>query len=123
LYRNLTRRGLSCLVVAPSLIPRKPRDRVKTDRRDAVTLARSLRSGDLSSIYVPTVSPEARAIAGKAPVRLCKRYRRLSARGKHVNQSPSPLPERWRPSPGPSREPSRRCHDQASRTRDHVNNP
>src|SRR5436189_1421993 len=59
LYRYLTRRGLSCAVVAPSLIPRKPGDRVKTDRRDAVTLARLLRSGDLSSIYVPTVDDEA----------------------------------------------------------------
>ena len=59
LYRYLTRRGLSCAVVAPSLIPRKPGDRVKTDRRDAATLARLLRSGDLSSIYVPTVDDEA----------------------------------------------------------------
>ncbi len=59
LYRYLTRRGLSCAVVAPSLIPRKPGDRVKTDRRDAVTLARLLRSGDLNSIYVPTVDDEA----------------------------------------------------------------
>ena len=59
LYRYLTRRGLSCAVVAPSLIPRKPGDRVKTDRRDAVTLARLLRSGDLTSIYVPTVDDEA----------------------------------------------------------------
>ena len=52
--RYLTQHGLRCLVVAPSLIPRKPGDRVKTDRRDAVTLARLLRSGDLSPIYVPT---------------------------------------------------------------------
>jgi transposase len=59
LYRYLTRRGLSCSVVAPSLIPRKPGDRVKADRRDAVTLARLLRSGDLSSIWVPTVDDEA----------------------------------------------------------------
>lgn len=59
LYRYLTRRGLSGTVVAPSLIPRKPGDRVKTDRRDAVTLARLLRSGDLSAIYVPTVEDEA----------------------------------------------------------------
>src|SRR5262245_20129249 len=51
LYRYLTRRELSCAVVAPSLIPRKAGDRVKTDRRDAVTLARLLRSGDLTSIY------------------------------------------------------------------------
>src|SRR5256884_4662979 len=59
LYRYLARRGLSCHVVAPSLIPRKRGDRVKTDRRDAVTLARLLRSGDLSAIYVPTVDDEA----------------------------------------------------------------
>jgi transposase len=59
LYRYLTRRGLNCLVVAPSLVPRKAGDRVKTDRRDAVTLARLLRSGDLSSIYVPRVDDEA----------------------------------------------------------------
>jgi transposase len=59
LYRYLTRRGLSCAVVAPSLIPRKPGDRVKTDRRDAVTLARLRRSGDLNSIYVPTIDDEA----------------------------------------------------------------
>jgi transposase len=59
LYRYLTRRGLTGLVVAPWLIPRTPGDRVKTDRRDAVTLARLLRSGDLSSIYVPTVEDEA----------------------------------------------------------------
>jgi transposase len=59
LYRYLTRRGLTCSVVAPALIPRKPGDRVKTDRRDAVTLARLLRSGDLAAIYVPTVDDEA----------------------------------------------------------------
>ena len=38
--------------VAPSLIPRKPGDRVKTDRRDAVQLARLMRSGDLNPVYV-----------------------------------------------------------------------
>jgi transposase len=59
LYRYLTRRGLNCAVVAPSLIPRKAGDRVKTDRRDAVTLARLLRSGDLTAIYVPSVDDEA----------------------------------------------------------------
>src|SRR5205809_3321650 len=51
-YRYLTRGGLSCIVVAPSLIPRKPGDRVKTHRRDAVRRARPLRRGDLRSIYV-----------------------------------------------------------------------
>jgi transposase len=59
LYRDLTGRGFSCHVVAPSLIPRKPGDKVKTDRRDAVELARLLRSGDLTHAYVPTVEDEA----------------------------------------------------------------
>jgi transposase len=59
LYRYLTRKGLSCHVVAPSLIPRKPGDRAKTDRRDAMALARAMRSGDLTSIYVPGVEDEA----------------------------------------------------------------
>src|SRR6266540_6063426 len=59
LYRYLAGKGFACHVVAPSLIPRKPGDRVKTDRRDAITLARLMRSGDLSSIYVPQVQDEA----------------------------------------------------------------
>jgi transposase len=59
LYRYLTRKGLACHVVAPSLIPRKPGDRVKTDRRDAMALARLMRSGDLTAIYVPQVEDEA----------------------------------------------------------------
>lgn len=59
LYRKLTAMGLECLVVASSLIPRKAGDRVKTDRRDAVQLARLLRSGDLTSVYVPKVEDEA----------------------------------------------------------------
>jgi transposase len=45
--------------VAPSLIPRRPGDKVKTDRRDAVELARLLRSGDLTAVYVPTIEDEA----------------------------------------------------------------
>jgi transposase len=45
--------------VAPSLIPKKPGDRVKTDRRDAVQLARLMRSGDLTRVDVPTVEDEA----------------------------------------------------------------
>jgi transposase len=59
LYRYLTAKGVTCHVVAPSLIPRKPGDEGKTDRRDAVTLARLLRSGDLTTVYVPSVEDEA----------------------------------------------------------------
>jgi transposase len=59
LYRYLTKKGYRCRVVAPSLIPKKAGDRVKTDRRDAVQLARLMRSGDLTPVYVPTVEDEA----------------------------------------------------------------
>jgi len=59
LYRDLTDRGLDCQVVAPSLIPKRPGDRVKNDRRDAMEIARLLRSGDLIPVYVPTVEDEA----------------------------------------------------------------
>jgi transposase len=46
-------------VVAPSLILKKPGNRVKTDRRDAVQLARPMRFGDLTSVHVPEVEDEA----------------------------------------------------------------
>jgi transposase len=59
LYRSLTKKGLKCWVVAPSQIPKKAGDRVKTDRRDAVQLARLLRSGDLTPGYVLAVEDEA----------------------------------------------------------------
>ncbi len=45
--------GHDCEVVAPSLIPKKPGERVKTDRRDAVTLASLFRSGELTWVWVP----------------------------------------------------------------------
>ena len=53
------RMGIDCIVVAPSLIPSKPGDRVKTDRRDAAKLARLLRSGDLTPVWVPDEADEA----------------------------------------------------------------
>lgn len=59
LYRYLTKKGYDCWVVAPSLIPKKAGDRVKTDRRDALQLARLMRSGDLTPVYVPKVEDEA----------------------------------------------------------------
>jgi transposase len=55
----LTKKGDACWVVAPSLIPKKAGDRVKTDRRDALQLARLARSGDLTPVYVPKVEEEA----------------------------------------------------------------
>jgi transposase len=59
LYRQVKALGHECAVVAPSLIPRKSGERIKTNRRDAVTLARSLRAGDLTSVWVPDVIHEA----------------------------------------------------------------
>jgi transposase len=59
LHRQLTRLGIACMVVAPSLIPRQPGNKVKTDRRDALKLARLLRSGDLTPVWVPDEAHEA----------------------------------------------------------------
>jgi transposase len=59
LHRYLRQKGYECWVVAPSLIPKKAGDRVKTDRRDAVQLARLMRSGDLTPVYVPKEEDEA----------------------------------------------------------------
>jgi len=59
LYRRLREAGIDCIVVAPSLVPGKPGDRVKTDRRDARKLAHFLRSGDLTEVYVPDEAVEA----------------------------------------------------------------
>jgi transposase len=59
LDRSLTKKGDVCWVVAPSVIPKKAGDRVKTDRRDALQLARLMRSGDLPPVYVPAVDDEA----------------------------------------------------------------
>ena len=59
LYRYLRKKDYDCWVVAPSLIPQKTGDRVKTDRRDAMQLARLARSGDLTAVYVPKVHDEA----------------------------------------------------------------
>jgi transposase len=59
LQRHLAREGLRCLVVAPSLIPRKPGERIKTDRRDARKLAELLRAGMLTEVCPPTPAEEA----------------------------------------------------------------
>ena len=57
--RRLRQLGIDCAVVAPSLIPRRPGERVKTDRRDARKLARLLRAGELSAVYIPEPTDEA----------------------------------------------------------------
>jgi transposase len=59
LYWQLTKLGVHCEVIAPSLVPVKAGDRVKTDRRDAEKLARAYRSGDLTAVWVPDAEHEA----------------------------------------------------------------
>jgi len=59
LYRQITKLEHECIVAAPSLIPKKPGDRVKTNRRDAVSLAKLLRAGELTAVWVPDRHHEA----------------------------------------------------------------
>lgn len=59
LYRRLQGQGIACMVVSPSMTPRNAADRVKTDRRDALKLARLARAGELEPIYVPDEKDEA----------------------------------------------------------------
>jgi len=59
LYRLIGELGHECRVVAPSLLPRKPGDRVKTNRRDALSLARLLRAGELTAVWAPDERHEA----------------------------------------------------------------
>jgi transposase len=59
IYRRLQKLGMDCEVVAPSLIPKKPGERIKTNRRDAIKLARSHRAGELTPVHVPEACDEA----------------------------------------------------------------
>ena len=58
LARRLIKLGFDCIVVAPSKIPSKPGDKVKTDRRDARKLARLHRAGELTAVHIPDVEDE-----------------------------------------------------------------
>jgi len=59
LYWQLTQLGVACEVIAPTLVPTKAGDRVKTDRRDAEKLARCYRAGELTAVWVPDAEHEA----------------------------------------------------------------
>jgi transposase len=83
LYRQIAALGHACLVVAPALIPKRPGERVKTNRRDAVTLARLHRAGELTGVWVPDETHEAvrdlvRAREASADDRRRKRQQLLS---------------------------------------------
>ena len=69
IYRYLAKIGIDCMVISPSSMPRRPNDRVKTDRRDAQTLARLLRAGELVAVWVPDEAHEAVRDVGRN--RLC----------------------------------------------------
>jgi transposase len=82
-WRQLSAQGLACDVVAPSSIPKRSGDRVKTDRRDAILLARLARAGELSAVRVPDAADEAVRDVARAredAVRECRNARhRLKA--------------------------------------------
>jgi transposase len=59
LYRQIVEAGHMCTIAAPSMIPNKSGERVKTDRLDAIKLARLLRGGDVTSVWVPDAAHEA----------------------------------------------------------------
>ena len=78
LYWQLTALGVACTVVAPTLIPVRAGDRVKTDRRDAEKLARCFRQGDLTAVWVPT--PATEALRDLVRARVCAKLDQLRAR-------------------------------------------
>src|SRR5882762_3995579 len=82
LYRLIRKLGHDCIVAAPSLIPKKPGDRVKTNRRDAVGLAKLSRAGELTAVWVPDERHEGCEIS-RAPVRQREKTSKATA-----NKSP-----------------------------------
>ncbi|CTU33053.1 TPA: IS110 family transposase, partial [Escherichia coli] len=59
LYHQLTAMNIKCQVIAPSRIPKSPTDRIKNDHRDAISLARLLRAGELTPVWIPDLTHEA----------------------------------------------------------------
>ena len=95
IQRQLTAAGHECVVVAPSLIPRRPGDRIKTDRRDATNLAKLHRAGELTAVWVPDARPTRRCaiwcVRGSAAVRSLRQARQqlsgfLLRQGCHYNR-------------------------------------
>jgi transposase len=100
LYRELVAAGIETHVVAPTLIPVKSGDRVKTDRRDAEKIARCLRSGDLTDVWVPSVETEAlrdlvRAREDAKADQLRARHRLSKFLLRHNRQRPKDMKKSW----------------------------
>ncbi len=103
LYWQLSELGVKCEVVAPTLVPVKTGDRVKTDRRDAQKLARSHRAGDLTAVWVPDAAHE--ALRDLVRARLAAKRDQLRARhrlgkfllrhGRRVPEGTSPWSDRY----------------------------
>ena len=92
-YRHLRDRGHDCVVVAPSLIPRKPGERIKTDRRDATALARLHRAGELTPVWVPDPEHEAMRDLVRARAELRRQALDLAAPGMAAGPDlPAPRP-------------------------------
>jgi transposase len=99
LHRQLLGLGVKCTVVAPSLVPMRPGDRIKTDRRDSLKLARLLRSGDLTPVWVPDEEHEAlRGLVGAradAKVDQLRAHHRLTKFLLLKGQAPPPGVRPW----------------------------
>jgi transposase len=100
LYWELTELGVACAVIAPSLIPTKPGDRVKTNRRDAEKLARCHRAGDLTPVWVPDPAHEALRdlVRGREDARqdqLRARHRLNKFLLRHSRRPPADVKKSW----------------------------
>src|SRR5215212_7399158 len=77
LYRQIQALGHECIVVAPSLIPRRTGERVKTNRRDAQSLARLLRAGELTAVWVPDQGSRMKSLRKLSPLPgACSRWKK-----------------------------------------------
>jgi transposase len=99
-YRLLRSMGAQCVVIAPSLMPKRPGDHVKTDRRDAEQLARLFRAGELTAVYVPEREDEAlrelvRAREAAMEDAHRQRQRILKFLLRHQIEQPATLKRRW----------------------------
>jgi len=88
LYWQLSELGVKCEVIAPTLVPVKAGDRVKTDRRDAEKLARCYRAGDLTPVWVPDAAHE--ALRDLVRARLAAKRDQLRARNRLGKFHPNP---------------------------------
>lgn len=99
-YRWIESMGSRCIVIAPSLVPKRAGDHVKTDRRDAEQLARLFRAGELTPIHVPTHEQEAlrdlvRARAAARDDAHRARQRILKFLLRHQIHPPQNIKHRW----------------------------